>query len=105
VTTSSQTIQITGIKIRFVDKGTSGLVAWVSCVISGGIKLDNIAIRRSGRSELYLSYPAKRTASGGTHHYFFPISKDASQAIENAILSQLAKLAQPIHPLNGPEAT
>lgn len=87
-------IPITDVKVRVVDNGTDGLLAWASCVISGAVKLDNIAIRRSRDGSLYLTYPAKRTSGGDTHQYFHPISVEAAEAVQNAVLARLASLAK-----------
>jgi len=87
-------ILITDVKVRVVDDGTDGLLAWASCVISGAVKLDNIAIRRSRDGSLFLTYPAKRTAGGDSHQYFHPISVEASQAVQDAVLDRLASLAK-----------
>ena len=88
-------LQVTDIKIRLVESGTDCLLAWASCVVSGAIKLDNIAIRRSrGDGSLFLTYPAKRTASGDKYSYFNPISSEASRAVQDAVLARLASLAK-----------
>jgi len=90
----SSNIPITDIKVRLVEAGSDGLLAWASCVVSGGIKLDNIAIRRGKDGRLFLTYPTKRTPRGGMHHFFHPISVVASKAVEDALLTRLAELAK-----------
>ena len=87
-------IPITDVKVRVVDNGTDGLLAWASCVIAGAVKLDNIAIRRSRDGSLFLTYPAKRTNAGDSHQYFHPISVEASEAVQDAVLARLASLAK-----------
>lgn len=88
-------LAITDIKLRLVDTGTDGLIAWASCVVAGAIKLDNIAVRRSQRDgALFLTYPTKRTDAGDKYPYFAPISSEASKAVENAVLARLAVLAR-----------
>jgi len=86
---------ITDIKVRLVEDGTEGLKAWASCVVSGAIKLDNIAIRRSQDGSLFLTYPSKQSRKGPRHPYFHPITPEASKAVEDAILTRLAILARP----------
>ena len=88
-------LDISCIKIRIVDSGSDGLLAWASCVVSDAVKLDNIAIRRGRDGSLFLTYPAKRSPAGEKYHYFNPISAEASKAVENALLARLAKLAKP----------
>lgn len=85
-------LAITDIKIRLVEDGTDGLLAWASCVIAGSIKLDNIAIRRGRDGGIYLTCPTKRTDGGDRYPYFNPISKEASAILERAILQRLAGL-------------
>lgn len=89
-----QKVTITDIKVRLVENGNDGLIAWSSCIISGAIKLDNIAIRRGRDGSLFLTYPAKRSPGGDKYHYFNPISTDAAQTVQDALLSRLAALAQ-----------
>lgn len=93
MTSSLPDVPITNIKVRLVENGTDGLLAWASCVVSGAIKLDNIAIRRSRDGSIFLTYPAKRTASGDRYHYFNPITLEAADAVQNAVLARLATLA------------
>jgi len=93
MTSSAPDIPITNIKIRLVENGTNGLLAWASCVVSGAIKLDNIAIRRSKDGSLYLTYPAKLTSGGKKYHYFNPISAEAASTVKEALMSQVAALA------------
>ena len=85
-------LHISDIKLRIVDGGTDGLVAWASCVLSMAIKLDNIAIRRGADSQLFLTYPAKQSQRGSRHYYFNPISAEAAGAVEDAVLARLAML-------------
>lgn len=88
-------VSITDIKVRLVDTGTDGLIAWASCVVAHAIKLDNIAVRRSSRDgALFLTYPTKRTDGGDKYPYFSPISTEASKAVEDAVLARLAALAK-----------
>lgn len=94
MTNNSTPASISDVKIRIVESGSGGLVAWASCVISGAIKLDNIAIRRGNDGSLYLTYPNKLGANGSKHSYFNPISVDASNAIERAVFTRLSTLAR-----------
>ncbi len=91
---SRRRVEISDVKIRFVENGTGGLRGWMSCVIFGAMKLDNIAIRSSRDGSLYLTYPAKRTSAGDTYQYFHPISVEASQAVQDAVLARLSTLAK-----------
>ena len=90
----SQKIMISNINVRLVEKGVDGLIAWASCVVSGAIKLDNIAIRRGRDGFLFLTYPTKLAACGEKYYFFNPISTDAAQTVQDALLSRLAALAK-----------
>ena len=88
-----QRLVISDIKLRFVENGKDGLLAWASCVVNGAIFLNNIAVRRGRDGGLLLTYPAKRTAAGAKYHIFHPINADANAQVEEAIVGALAKLA------------
>ena len=87
-------LEISSIKLRLVEDGRDGLIAWASCLVNNGILLNNIAIRRGRDGDLFLTYPAKRTMRGEKYNYFNPISTEAAQAIQNAVLARLATLAR-----------
>lgn len=89
----NSSLDVSSIHLRIVEDGTGGLIAWASCVISSAVKLDNIGVRRGDRG-LYLTFPRKETASGEKHAYFHPVSHEAAQALQNAIVSRLATLAR-----------
>lgn len=91
----NEQIPISDVKVRLVDMGRNGLVAWASCIVSGAIKLDNIAIRRGRDGALFLTYPNKRSGSGDrTYPYFNPVSTEAAEAVQDAVLTRLAALAR-----------
>ena len=87
-------VVVSEIKLRFVEDGHDGLIAWASCVINGTVVLNNIAVRRGKDGRLMLTYPAKQTAAGTRFYYFNPISRQASACLERAILRRLAELAK-----------
>ena len=57
-------VTVTEIKLRFVEDGRDGLLAWASCVLNGTVVLNNIAVRRGREGGLMLTYPAKQTTAG-----------------------------------------
>ncbi|MFO7697897.1 MAG: septation protein SpoVG family protein [Anaerolineae bacterium] len=103
---SALPLSITDIKVRLVEHGTDGLLAWASCVVAGSIKLDNIAIRRGRDGGLFLTYPAKRTDRGDRYHYFNPIHSEAARAVEHAIMARIRELSAEMghHRLRGGES-
>lgn len=87
---------VTDVQLRFVEDGHDGLLAWASCVLGGTVVLNNIAVRRGREGGLMLTYPAKLTAAGTRFYYFNPISREASAALERAILRRLTEVTVPV---------
>jgi DNA-binding cell septation regulator SpoVG len=98
VTPKTPDLTITDIKLRLVEEGKDGLVAWASCVIGGSIILNNIAVRRGQDGNLFLTYPAKQTAAGTKYNYFNPISREAADLVERAIMSRIRELSVQYRP-------
>jgi DNA-binding cell septation regulator SpoVG len=94
MTYKSPPASISDVKIRIVENSSGGLVAWVSIIVAGIVKLDNIAIRRSLEGSLFLTYPNKLRANGSKHSYFNPVSTAASKIVERAVFDRLSALAQ-----------
>jgi len=82
--------QITDISVKFVNQvDEDGVVAWVSCVLGGGLYLNNIAVRRRNDGRHVLSFPAKK-ANGNSMFYFFkPVNAEMRDAFERAILKNI----------------
>jgi DNA-binding cell septation regulator SpoVG len=87
-------IPVSDIQVRLVEEGSDGLLAFASCVVAGGLKINNIAIRRGKEGSLFLTYPSKQSSKGTRHPYFHPITSGAAKAVENAVLARLATLAR-----------
>lgn len=85
-------ISITDIKLRFVEDSRDGLLAWSSCTLGNTVVLNNIAVRRGRDGGLMLTYPAKQTTAGTRFYYFNPISREASAALETAIVGKVREL-------------
>ncbi|MBA4387657.1 MAG: hypothetical protein C0404_06725 [Verrucomicrobia bacterium] len=98
-------ISITDIKLRFVEDGHDGLLAWSSCTLGNTIVLNNIAIRRGRDGGLMLTFPAKQTSAGTRFYYFNPISREASAALETAIIGKVREFLGPaVVPVEGGRA-
>ncbi len=95
----SQPITFTDIKLRFVEDGRDGLVAWASCVLNGTVALNNIGVRHGQDGRLFLTYPNKLVASGARLPLFHPISSQAAALLEAAILGKVRELLGPTSPL------
>ncbi len=87
---------VTNVSVRFVERGTDGLIAWASLVIANTLKLDWIAVRRGRDGSLFLTYPVKATSSGSKPYYFNPISSDAAETVKAAVLARLASLTDAV---------
>jgi DNA-binding cell septation regulator SpoVG len=85
-------VTVTEIKLRFVEDGRDGLIAWASCLLNGTVVLNNIAVRRGREGGLILTYPAKQTTAGTRFYYFNPISSDAAAVLDAAILGKVRDL-------------
>jgi DNA-binding cell septation regulator SpoVG len=67
----------------------SGLLGFVSCIIDDRLYLDGITVRRTADGRVALSFPERRTSSGGAYPYMRPIDEAARNDIENAILHSI----------------
>lgn len=77
-------IKITEVQIEFINP-SNGLIAFASIVIDGSIFLSSIAIHKKLNAEGYrLTYPSK-----GQFQIFYPINKEVSRQIEEAIFKKL----------------
>ena len=85
-------LYITDIRLRFVENGRDGLLAWGSCVVNSAIQLSNIALRRDQEGRLKLTYPAKKTPSGVRYYFFNPINVEASEIFEKAVFGALREI-------------
>jgi DNA-binding cell septation regulator SpoVG len=72
-------------------KPSNGLVGIASVVIDGNIYLNSIAVYTKLDGSYRLLYPTKvvGTRSMG---YFYPINRDASKAIEQAVLKKCSEV-------------
>ena len=83
------------VKIRLVDKRIDDLIGWASCVVNGALHLNNISIRRSPGGPILLRFPGKCATSGQTYFFFNPISSEAKEAFDTAILGRLRDMGTP----------
>lgn len=54
--------------------------------------LNDIAIRRDGAGQLFLTFPRKTGSTGRPHPLHYPIDQETAQQFEEAILGQLRAL-------------
>ena len=88
-------MKITEIQILPI-KANSGLVAFASCVLDGNIYLGSIGVhKRLDGSGYRITYPTKKVADKD-FHIFHPINRQASQEIEEAIVSKAEEIMNEI---------
>jgi hypothetical protein len=66
-----------------------GLLGWVSFVVDGALLLDGVAIRRTKRGALSLSFPEPVDARGKRRKPVRPLDQAARRAFEQQVLGQL----------------
>jgi DNA-binding cell septation regulator SpoVG len=92
---TTEAMEITEVRLRLRSPGAPGsLVGWASCVVNRTIKLDSIEIHRRRDGSLYLWCPTAGSRSGVAHRYFFPVTAQARQALEAAVLGALSTEAR-----------
>lgn len=72
-------------------KPDNGLIAFVSCAVNDSIYLGSIAVFTRLQGGYRLVYPTKKLGERNLH-YFHPISKEAAQAIEDAVFPHVREL-------------
>lgn len=92
VETTKAGLDISEVRIRLIDQPNGTVLGWASCLVNGVLFLNNIAIVR-GEESIHLRYPFQRAAgSQQKHHHHNPITKDAQEAFDRAILGRLAEM-------------
>lgn len=82
-------------EVRFAAAGArdveTGLLGWTSFKV-GQLRVDGVAVRRTERGTLALSFPARRSSSGARHYYVRPVDDDARREFEEAVLTEVGHL-------------
>lgn len=80
-------IKITEVQIEFI-KPNNGMIGFASILINDSIFLSSIAIHKKLNTEGYrITYPSK-----GQFSIFYPINKEVSRQIEEAIFEKLEEV-------------
>lgn len=82
---------ITGIEFTRASRAQArtGLLGWVSCILSGEIQLDGIAVRRTRAGRITLSFPEHRDRHRRRHPMCRPLTDEGRERLEDEILSVL----------------
>ena len=67
----------------------SGLLGWAAVTLRGGYRLDGIAIRKTSRGRLTISFPSRVDAQGIERPYFRPLNDAARLDLEQQILTAI----------------
>ena len=85
------TFDVSEVKIRFANARGGGLVGWASCVLNGGLFLNNIAIFENEDGTFSTQFPARRGTNDQRYFYFCPINRETRALIDDAVLAYLNK--------------
>jgi hypothetical protein len=66
-----------------------GLRGWTSFVLNGAVRIDGVAVRRSAKNRLFLSFPMRRASGRRKHFYVRPLDDQARREIEGQVLGAL----------------
>lgn len=67
----------------------SGLLAYVSCVVAGELRLNGLTLRVTRDGRRIVSYPSKRDRHGTERAFVAPLGEAARRSIERQILAAL----------------
>jgi DNA-binding cell septation regulator SpoVG len=65
------------------------LLAYVSCVVAGELRLDGLTVRVTRDGRRIVSFPSKRTWGGVERAYVAPLGDAARESIQRQILDAL----------------
>ncbi len=71
------------------DEQERGLLGWLSLDIDGLLLLDGVALRRTRRGQLALSFPSPTDRRGRRREVVRPLNAQARRTIEAAVLGAL----------------
>lgn len=67
----------------------SGLIAYLSFLVGGKLRIDGVTLRRTRGGRLILSFPAKRNGGGVERPFVRPIDSATREAIEQQVFAEL----------------
>jgi len=84
-------VRIDHVQLRAASKEdqSNGLTGWVSFTVSGALRVQGVALRRTRGGRRVLSFPARRDRNGHQHDFLRPLHDAARQAIERQVLAAL----------------
>ena len=88
---SNPDFRVSEVKIRFANVPRDGLIGWASCVVNGGLYLNNIAIFRNADGTHRTEYPATKGTNDRLYFHFCPINRETRAVIDDAVLAHIRK--------------
>lgn len=88
-------------KLNYRDQN---VVAWVSFVVGGIIKVEDALIIRYPEGRLALRWPQVRDRRGYHNSVVYPVSRQFAHAAEAAVLDAVQSLTQPTGPSGLPDS-
>jgi len=76
----------------------TGLLGWVAFRIGAGWRADGVAVRRTRRGRLALSYPARIDGAGREHPFLLPACDGTRLEVEAAVRALLEEPHQVVRP-------
>lgn len=86
----SSEIKVTEVRIRLPKRDAGNIVGWASCLVCGGLILNNIEILRRRDGGLWINFPSRPSRHGHSLHFYYPVNREARAAIERAVLDKFA---------------
>jgi len=88
-------LRISEVRLRFPPDQSGSVVAYASCLINGCLALNDIRIERGRQSGLVVVCPSKPSSTGKRHSTFNPVTREAGEALREALVGALLKLLDP----------
>jgi DNA-binding cell septation regulator SpoVG len=85
--------EITEVRIRLATRDAGNIVAWASCLLCGGLILNNIEILRGRDGNSWINFPSRPSRRGKAMHFFYPVNHRTRAVFEKAILDAYASQA------------
>ena len=92
---SDPQLRISEVRLRFPPDQSGTVVAYASCLINDSLLLNDIRIERGHQGGLVIVYPSKPSSTGKRHSTFNPVTREAGEALREALLGGLARLVDP----------
>jgi DNA-binding cell septation regulator SpoVG len=76
---------------RSIDE-SGGLLGWTAFILNDDLRVSSVAVRRTRRGSITLSFPTRKDGQGIAHPIVIPTTHAAHKAIERVVLAELRAL-------------